>query len=89
MKNWKKISLTDKEKESYPYKTICHTCKKKFDDVYHHHMINIRQNIRDQCYDTYKKRGVAHSLCEIPAALHNYQFIIRELTEEIQNSLSA
>lgn len=82
------LPLTDTENESYINPTICHVCKKGFDDDDQNY-----QKVCDHC------RGTAHTIynliyktskTEIPAVFHvsNYDcyFMIKELTEEFKGT---
>lgn len=88
------LPLTDTENESYINPTICHVCKKGFDDDDQNY-----QKVRDHCRYTGKCRGTAHTIynliyktpeTEIPAMFHvsnyDYYFMIKELTEEFKGT---
>ena len=90
--------LTNEQQESYENAKMCYISKEKFGDEYMKTKTFCK--VRDHCHYTGQYGGVAHSTCNLKysvpkkvlAAFHNesnydYNFIIKELSEQFKNNL--
>ena len=97
-KNKEMKLLTKEQQELYENSKICYICREKFESKYlkdkKYH------KVRDYCYYTGEYTVAVHSICNlkysvpirISTVFHNrsnydYQFIIKELAEELKNNL--
>ena len=89
--------LTNDDVFPYESQKVCHICKRGFCYDKNKKEFKICRKVRDHCHYTGKRRGAAHSICnlrykvpqEIPRKIHNglkydYHFIIKELAQEFK-----